>query len=108
MSWLSRFRDAWQTSMADGDQATSKYEQTTAVLGGWTGPVTVAGSQNVMVGHGTTQENTFVFGPGDEEPPDGWDPGGEVDDEGGMSDFDPRADQVAREEAAHFWPELGQ
>jgi hypothetical protein len=49
------------------------------------------GCHNVQVGSGMTQVN--YFGPADpddreEEPPvEGWDPGDEVDDEGGMSEY---------------------
>lgn len=108
MSWLSRFTQAWRTSMAGGDQARAGHERARQDLA-----VTVGDNcQGVVVGDGTTQENSFVFGPAgeepDEEPPGDWDPGDEVDDEGGMSEVNPMADEVAREEADYFWPELGQ
>lgn len=95
MSWLSRFTQAWRTSMAEGDEAKADCQQTRL-------SVTLEGDcRGVVFGDGVTQVNTFGPDPGDWErgedaPEPEWDPGDEVDDQGGMSEFDPRADEVAR------------
>ena len=91
MSWSSKVRAVWQKA--------------------W---------DRVSVGDGTVQHNVFGAVPGepgadpdqnvwdyldgepDEEPEPDWDPGDEVDDEGGRSEFDPMADEVARQESEHF------
>jgi hypothetical protein len=125
MSWLSRFRQTSRTSMAEGEQRNATDEQTKAPLGDRPVAITVADSQNVVIGDGTVQHNSFagpdgfLTGTGEpdedwtgdrgEDPPEpDWDPGDEVDDEGGMSEVDPMADEAARREAEYFGcgPEL--
>jgi hypothetical protein len=113
MSWRSRFRQAWRTWTAEGDQAKAAYEQTRATLEGQRVTITVADSRNVMVGDGTVQNNVFgpdpdQDGPEEDPPEDGWDPGPEIDDQGGMSEVNPIADEAGRKEAGYFGdPELG-
>jgi hypothetical protein len=73
------------------------------------------GGRNVQVGSGMVQNNVFGSGPEDPDwdeaeedaPEPSWDPGDEVEDQGGMSEFDPRADEVARQEWEQFGPEMG-
>jgi len=45
--------------------------------------------------------------PAEDAPEPAWDPGPEADDQGGMTEFDPRADEVARQEWERSGPELG-
>lgn len=105
MNWISRLRHAGRVPQ---DRSTHTDD------GGLT--FTVGGScQGVMIGDGSTQVNSFGpdagddWGERDEDPSmQDWYLGDEVDDEGGMSEIDPRADEVARQEwQRDFGPELG-